>query len=293
MSIQKIMVPFLSEGAGKAAFKAAAIMADRFKAHLDVVHMRQHITTALAGSTYYPIAANYVEDNIDALRAAANQQADQLRNSYEQLCQEHDVGFFDEAEHTDDKGATAAWTDVEAKMPFDLANRARVADLTVFGRSTGDAPAHEYDTIEEVLFQSGRSVLLVDSQRQFLRFPETVFVAWNGGREAARALSAALPILKHAKLVIIITVGDLPWGVEPPEHVSSYLRLHGVHATHLNARLEKGADAEEEFLAHAEKKNADLIVMGAYSRNRWREVILGGFTRHLLKRSSIPLLMTH
>jgi nucleotide-binding universal stress UspA family protein len=123
--------------------------------------------------------------------------------------------------------------------------------------------------------------------------PETVLIAWNGGREASRALSAALPILKQAKLVIVVSVGDLKWGMQCVENVSSYLRLHGVPATQMRARESKDNEPEEELLEIAKKKDANLIVMGAYSRSRWREVILGGFTRYLLKNSQIPLLLAH
>lgn len=293
MAIQKIMVPFLSENAGKPALETAATLGERFKAHLDIIHMRQRLTPALPTNAYYPIAVNYAEQNIEALLAASNQRAEALKTLYESLCRERDIGFFDEAEHTDDKGVTAAWADVDATMPYDLAKRARIADLSILAKSGEKTKAHEFETIEEIVFQSGRAVLLVDGRKPLLELPETIMVAWNGSREAAHAITSALPILKQAKLVIAVSVGDLPWATEPPDHVASYLRLHGVRATHLMARLNKGVDAEEEFMAHAKKKRADLIVMGAYSRSRWREVILGGFTRHFLRHSEIPLLMVH
>ena len=293
MTIQKIMVPFLNEQSGEPAFEAAAALAERFKAHLDVIHMRQRITPALPGNAYYPIAVNYMKDNIEAIRNELDQEAANQMKIYERLCQKWDIGFFDEAEHTDDKGPTAAWCDVDATMPYDLANRARIADLSVLAKTGKDAPVYEFEVIEEIIFQSGRAVLLIDGDRPLREFPETILIAWNGGKEAARAITAAMPILKQAKLVIVTSVGELPWASEPPEHVASYLKLHGVHATHLNARLNKGVDPEEEFMAHAKKKGADMIVMGAYSHNRWREVILGGFTRYLLKNSRIPLFMAH
>ncbi|MBT8471813.1 MAG: universal stress protein [Marinicaulis sp.] len=293
MAIQKIMVPFLDEGSGTAAFETGVVLAERFKAHLDVVHMRQRISPALTGNGYYPIAVTYIEDNIDTLTAAANNRAEDLKKLYERLCRQRDVGLYDEEEHTDDKGVTAAWADVDATLPYDLSSRARVSDLTILARAGDDAPAYEFELVEEIIFQSGRPVLLADTRQPIADFPDTVVVAWNGGREAARAITAAMPILKQAKLVIVMSVGNLPWASEPPDHVASYLKLHGVRATALQARLNKGVDPEEEFMALVKKKRADLIVMGAYSHSRWREVILGGFTRHLLRKSKIPILMAH
>lgn len=291
MTIQKIMVPFLDEAAGRTALETATVLADRFKAHLDVIHMRQRITPASTGNVYYPIAFTYIEDNIETLTDAANNRAEELRKLYERVCHQRHIGLYDEEEHTEDKGATAAWADVEATLPCDLSLRARVADLAVVAKSGGDAPPYEIEVIEEIIFQSGRPVLVADGRRPLNEIPETVMIAWNGSREAARAIASAMPILNQAKRVIVISVGDLPFGSEPPGHVASYLKLHGVPATALNARLNKGVDPEEEFMTHAKKERADLIVMGAYSRSRWREVILGGFTRYLLKNAEIPILM--
>lgn len=293
MAMRKIMVPFLNENTATAAFGAGAVFAHRFKAHLDVIHLRQRLPPVLPGNAYYPIAATHVEENYEALTAAADKQAKQLKALYESLCSECDISFVSEAEHTDDKGATAAWADLDANISYDLANRACVSDMALLAKSGEGVHRNEFETIEEIIFQSGRAVMLVDSGNPVERFPETVMIAWNGGREAARALTSALPILQQSKLVIVGSAGDVPAALASPEHVASYLRLHGVHATHINIELSKSVDPEEEFLMQAKINNADLIVMGAYSHNRWREVILGGFTRHMLRHSSIPLLMAH
>lgn len=293
MKFQKIMVPFLNEKTGKAAFETSVLLADRFKAHIDVIHMRQRITPNLPGNVYYPIAVNYIEDNIDTLRAVADDRAEAQLKLFERLAKLHAVGLVGEAEHREHQGATAAWTDTDATLPYGLSSRARVADLTIIAKSNRNAPAYEKDLTEELLFQSGRPVLLIDSEKPPTEFPETILIAWNGGKEAASAIASSLPLLYEAKLVIVMSVGELPWGSESAENVASYLRLHGVHATPMAARVNKGVDPEEEFVARAKKRKADLIVMGAYSHSRWREIILGGFTRHLLTSADIPLFLSH
>ena len=297
MTIQKIMVPFLKKDSGLPALTAAAVLADRFKAHMDVVFMRPPITPAQLAEGYsggyYPIAVNYVQSTIQTLNERANQQAEDLKKLYEAFCEKHEISFYDQTEHTEDKGATAAWSDVDPRTSSDFSKRGRIADLSVLAKPGDDAPKDEIELIEEVMFQSGRPVLIAPANRKGFSFPDTVFVAWDGGREAARAISAAMPILKEARLVIVASVGKLSFGSEPANHVASHLKLHGVHATSLAARLERGEEAETVFLRHAEKRNADLIVMGAYSHSRWREVIWGGFTRYLLKESDVPLFMAH
>ncbi|MEM9494706.1 MAG: universal stress protein [Pseudomonadota bacterium] len=293
MTFQKIMVPYLSADAGAAAFGAARHLAGRFKAHMDVVNMRQHITPALPGNVYYPIAVLSVQDNYDALKQAADENAEKLRATYENLCEKHSIAFCHETEHTPDKGATAAWDDVDGAMPYELSARARVADLTVVAKAPDMSLAMHSDLTEELIFQSGRPVMMVDAEAPMTAFPETIAIAWNGGREAARAVVAAMPVLVAATAVIVVTVGDTPAGVEPPEHLVSFLRLHGVHASHLSAHAEKGEDQEEAFMRCAASRSTDMIVMGAYSHNRWRQIVLGGFSRHMLRNSKIPLFMAH
>ena len=104
-------------------------------------------------------------------------------------------------------------------------------------------------------------------------------------------MHAALPVLKASELVVVATAGDTDWAAEAPLGAAAYLRLHGVNAAHLHLRPGDGEGPEDALLAEAMKKHADLIVMGAYSHQRWRQMVLGGFTRHLLKGSTIPLLM--
>ena len=88
-------------------------------------------------------------------------------------------------------------------------------------------------------------------------------------------------------------MGDLDLGCEPAERVAVHLKLHGVHAQAAQIALNKGDDAEEKFLSHAAQQGAELIVMGAYAHSRLQEMIWGGFTRHLLRESPIPLFMAH
>lgn len=293
MTIKKLMVPFFEEETAKSAFGAAAIIAREYKAHLDVVHMRQRLRPASPGNVYYPIAVTYVEENFEILQEAADQNAAKLNKQFEKLCGEWSITTLENPEHTDDKGVTASWTDIEKFLPFDLAMRARVADLTVLARPSHLTPHYTMDLLEEAIFQSGRSVLIVGQQHTIMEFPKTVMVAWDGGREAARAVREALPLLQSAETVIVAAIGNMPFGAEGPKSITAYLRLHGVHAICMHSSLDKHEEAEEIFLERARSKGADLVVMGAYSHSRWREMVLGGFTRFMLRDTDIPVLMAH
>lgn len=293
MSIKKLMVPFLESEMSERAFKVAAVFAKEFKAHIDVIHMRQRLMPSLPGNVYYPFAVTYVEDNLDILQESMNQTAVELEKKFVKLCADQSVYLLETLDHTDDKGATATWTDTTKNLPYDLATRARVADITVMARPNDDAPQYTMDLIEEVIFQSGQPVLIVGKNKKIDEFPKTVMVAWDGGREAARAVRESLPILQRAETVIVTAVGEMSWSAEPAERLTAYLKLHGVHAIYMHPTLGKHEEAEEVFLNRAKSKDVDLIVMGAYSHSRWREMVLGGFTRFMLRHSDISLLMAH
>ena len=119
-------------------------------------------------------------------------------------------------------------------------------------------------------------------------------MAWNGSREAARALSDAVPLLARARSVVVFTAG--PAGDEGPIHGAKaavrYLARHGIKAETLHATSadDRVGDA---ILARARKIGASLVVMGAYGRPRFAELVLGGATRAILRSAGVAILMSH
>ena len=293
MTIKKLMVPYFDEETFSAAFSTASIVGRPFNAHLDIVHIRQRITLPLRGNDYYPIAVSNVEEHLEILQAAADQRAAELNTRLRELCSKLSVTMLEGSNRSDDKGVTASWTDIEKDLPLDLSGRARVADITVLTRPGDLSQRYGMNLVEDIIFQSGRSLLIVDQQNRNNVFPDTVMIAWDGGREAARAVHEALPLLRRAKAVIVASIGEMANGVEASECITAYLKLHGVHANCMHASLDRHENAEELFLKHVKSKSADLVVMGAYSRGRWREMVLGGFTRFMLRNTDISVLMAH
>lgn len=184
---------------------------------------------------------------------------------------------------------------VEAEARSILALRARTADLVVLPRpgddDTGLLGGHE---VEAALLLVGRPVLLVPEAGLPAAFPGRVLVAWNGSREAARALTDALPLLGRAKSVVVFSSG--PAGDEGPLHsakaAAGYLARHGIAAetVHATATDERVGGA---ILARARKMSADLVVMGAYGRPRLAELVMGGATRAMLRDADIAVMMSH
>lgn len=290
MPIKKILVPVQSAGNAETGLRAAIGLARRHKAHIEALHVRQRPNIPAAG--YYPVGIVFVDEHIAELSAALEAEAKKLREIFDRVMSTEKIPLVAPASHRDDAGATASWRDHQGILPFDISAAARVCDIVVFGRGDTDGGFEEMSLIEEAIFQSGGPVL-VAPPGSVERTPRRIAIAWNGGREAARALGAGLPLFAQADAVAVITVGGAEGGVEGPERAAELLRLHGVKAEAIRRQAGEGRINEDEFFAALRDWRADLVVMGAYSHSRWRELVLGGFTRRMLRQSEWPLLLAH
>jgi nucleotide-binding universal stress UspA family protein len=117
-----------------------------------------------------------------------------------------------------------------------------------------------------------------------------IVVAWNGRREAARALFDALPLLQRADKVSVVRVGVCDETAMAA--VCAALGHHGVHCDAQVVQSQNG-EAASAILDHCKAVNADLLVMGCYGHSRLREFVLGGATRYVLRNMSVPVLMSH
>ena len=175
---------------------------------------------------------------------------------------------------------------------------ARYADLVVVGQADPDhvdearMPA---SFAEDLVLSAGRPVLVVPYAGRFSAVGSRVLVAWNAGREAARAVTDALPLLQRAKSVEVVAFeprrSGADHGAEPGADIALYLARHGVKVS--AARQQADIDVGSQILSRAADTDADLIVMGAYGHSRAREVVLGGATRSLLEAMTVPVLMAH
>lgn len=290
MAIVNILAPMLFSGSGVEALNPALVAAKRLNAHVLGLHIRPS-PMLQTPYIYPPFVVSYVTETSEAFNQRCNDRAQELRSKFEEICNSLDVPVVLPSEHAQDRGASASWRDEKGELPFDYAAAARVADLTVMAALDDDAAAGERALSEEIVFQSGGPVLFATGEN-FRQFPESAIVAWNGGLEAARAMRSAIPFLKLLRQVTVLTIDDVVSGGVAPERAADFLQMHGVRAVH--DQVSRGSKrAEDVLVAAAADKQAELIVMGAYSHTRWREAVLGGFTRQLLRQSEIPILMAH
>lgn len=189
------------------------------------------------------------------------------------------------------------WNDVRDDPTECFVRRALYADLTIIGQqdeSAGGDPTRPADLIPSVIVGSGRPTLIIPADCPQPHAPGSrILVGWKPTREAARAVSAALPWLQRAKEVHVVNWD--PGNAAPPSGLSSlthYLRQHGVEPVK-HYRYGDFPDLGADLSGLACSLDADLVVMGCYGHARIREWILGGTSRTMLADSRIPLLMVH
>jgi nucleotide-binding universal stress UspA family protein len=169
--------------------------------------------------------------------------------------------------------------------------RARLADLVIAPALGADADWR--GLIEALVLQSGAPCLLTPANVRPCAFSHIV-LAWNGSREAKRAMDDALPFLKAASDVVVVTIDDDETRrveASESEALVRHLARHGVGAEALRRPASKGAG--EVLMDACEAAGADLLVMGAYGRSRAAEFILGGATRTILSHARTPTLLSH
>jgi len=224
--------------------------------------------------------------------------ADVLERQFENIVEagkQAEMGFYKAAEVA---GVTTAWKCPEGDPVELLATHARYADLLVVSQRNPDGAFSSPmdDVAEQLILTTGRPVLVVPYNYQGNAIGSRVMVGWDAGQRAARAMQDAIPILQKADEVSVMAVNPKSNGKDggnmPEVGAAAHLSRHGVTAT-ADHVVATELSVEDQLLARSADMSADLLVTGAYGHARWKELILGGVTRHLLDVMPIPVLMSH
>ena len=179
-----------------------------------------------------------------------------------------------------------------------IVRHAFCADLVVVPQADPDAEdfRQQEEINERVLMETGRPALFVPYVGRYKSIGEHPIVAWTATRESARAAYDALPFLKDAETVTIMTVNPADNGHETTASTASQfavtLARHGVRAKATNT-VSGDVSVSNELLSRASDHGADLIVMGGYGHSRFRETVFGGVTHDILHHMTVPVLMSH
>ena len=279
MSYKSLLVHLDTSQAAERRLEFAFRLAQRFDARLNALLT---LTRPETGSFYVMAgAAQFVAEH--------ERVSQEQRESLEQL-------FKATAART---GVTGDWR-VSTEYPNDVApDAARFVDLVIAGQFDANDPesfvANQF--LEHLLLEAGRPVLVVPYTGSFASIGSHVMFAWDQSREAARAAADATPFFKAAKKTTIVTLGAQ--GGEPPESrlpgadIAAVIARHGANVAIDELPPVRAATVGDALLSRASDLGADLLVMGCYGHARWRELVLGGASRTVLKSMTIPVLMSH
>ena len=276
MSYRTILVHVDGSSNAAARIALAAGLAD--DAHLVGLAMAGVPRYMLAGGPF-GTSGSFIADYL----AQAQQKADAALAQFDQIAERAGVQSRERRRSEDD--------DYNG-----LCLQARYADLVVLGQNAGQEGSKLLQDLPEyVILNCGRPVLLAPEQSP-ASIGKRALIAWNGSVQAAKAVSAALPLLRRSGKAVVAVfdpkVGSSSGhGEEPGADIALYLARHGVE---VEVQVRPHApDTGHALLSLASDLDADLLVMGAYGHSRFREVMLGGATRTVLATARLPVLMMH
>ncbi|MGI9522400.1 MAG: universal stress protein [Hyphomicrobiaceae bacterium] len=184
-----------------------------------------------------------------------------------------------------------SWSESGPIDDIGLGTLARVYDLTVVGRPEPHEGGPRMTTLESVLFDGGRPVLIA-SPKAPKDLGRNIVISWNRSIEAARTVAFALPLLKHAKSVSVLTIEEAVAPGPDGSALVENLAHHEIAANDLTLSA-KGRKPGAAILEEAANLGADLLVKGAYTQSRLRQMIFGGATSHILAHAELPVFMAN
>lgn len=286
MSIKVILVP-VSGATSRSPLELAVATGRKFGAHLDLLHVRPdprnmipYVGEGMSGAL--------IEEVMTAAEREAGDRAVTARALFERYVTREGIRLDGVP---GESGVSASWREDAGREDEAVAVNGRFADLIVVSRPLREAEVPTATLFEAALFEAGQP-LLVAPPEPVAGFGRRIMIGWNGSMEAARAVTAGLPFLKRAETVWVVSVAGWGEGPRGVEAVARRLAWHGVQAEAAVAKEVSGT-VGEQVLAEATRREADMIVMGAYTQSRLRQMILGGVTRHVLSAATVPLLMAH
>lgn len=286
MSIRLIMC-CLTGGDGDAATIAASLkLARRFDAHLRAVHVTGDLLDYLP-YVDESMPQRQIAREFEAMTARRDTAGVRALETFQNACAEAGVALKDSPDGGG--GASASWRELTGRSDHVLGEFARTHDLVVMSSMDRHDVSNGRDVVESALFGAGRPILVV---------PETlpddlgkrVFIAWNRSTQSARAVAGGMALIEAAEQVTVAYVDTGAKAGPGPEDLIDSLAWHGITAE-LRRIAAEGAPVHELLLSHA--ADSDLMIMGAYSHSRLREMVIGGVTRNVLSHPIVATLMVH
>jgi nucleotide-binding universal stress UspA family protein len=287
MSSIKSLIAVVDDSTGRAPLETALVLGREFASHVTALHVKADAANAvpLLGEG---MSGAMIEEMMTVAEKEAAEKALRARALYDEVIaagQVPQVGM-PPAPST----LSASYLEETGSEEEIVARRGRLCDLLVVMRPEGETDLPAATTLNAALFETGRSVLMTD--KPLTAMPKRIAIAWNGSAEAARALAAALPFLTCEDVAVCLLVGEEEGRAAYGRSAMEYLAWHGVDSE-MRQFAAHGSHTGEKLLAELAAFKADLLVMGAYTHSRLRQLIMGGVTRHVVASCPVPVLFAH
>ncbi len=279
--MKTILVPTEHSAAMLSALDTALLLAQKFDACIEGFPLRPAVADLVAMDPDSGLTMVAVKEN-DA------EMVRQAEDTFRAFMIEHKI-----AERTGQGPASLSWSWLkEAPSGHDfVGSYGRVFDVIVLARPGDEWQSPSMVTLESALFESGRPVLIAPPASP-VSLGNHVLIAWNNSTEQARTTAFAMPLLRKAARITICTVEGATVAGPNADQMARTLAINGIAVEPVVLKAGKGG-AGAAILAKAEELGCDLIIKGAYTQSRLRQMIFGGTTRHILANAKLPVLMAH
>ncbi|WAJ27207.1 universal stress protein [Antarcticirhabdus aurantiaca] len=277
-AMKNLLVPCNPDGAMRPSLEAARLVAGLFGGHVEGVAIAPEVPDVLAAEFTVAVPTLDPEARRDLVQAA--------RSGFTRFMAEAGLHA---GEAAGEEGAFG-WSNDQLVTDLQLGSFGRLFDLIVLGRPSASGDPVRTATVETALFNSGRPILLAPPSVP-RSIGGTIVIAWNGSTETARTVALGMPFLQRAERVLVLSVEG--WAVEGPSgaRLAASLQRNGIEAEAVTRPMNRSPG--EAVLDHAHAFGADLVLKGAYTQSRLRQMIFGGATRHIIHQTNLPVLIAH
>jgi nucleotide-binding universal stress UspA family protein len=281
----KNLLAVIGDGSAGTVLEAALMAARRFNSHIVGLHsLTTEYAVVFGGEMGFSISSEVDR----TLEREGHERRDQARQLFRDFMAKHDVPIGPlQQGHV---GLSASWREEDGRQNAVVGMAGRVYDLILVEQPEKLASIAEA-TLEDALFESGRPVMMVPKAFG-PNLGETIAIAWNGSTETALTVAVSMPFLKQARKVVVVSVGPqhMPEPGPTGEELARSLEGHGFDVS-LRTAFGRQRAMGESFLKEAMAAGADLLLKGAYTQSRIRQMIFGGATRHIIMDAKIPVIM--
>ena len=282
--MKTILVPFQDDEVAQVALQTAYRIAEHYQSHIEGLFVLPQ-PQIIAGEGI-ALPGVYLTQMAEDGRKLA----EVAKSRFDAYLREAGISTADIGQATD--SVSAGWREIEGLESQIIGDHGRLFDLIVLGRTTKYYAGDWNIVCEAALFESGRPVLIAGNEP-----PESVarrvVIVWNGSTETARTVALGMPLLERAESVVVVTPVNATVPGPSGEELATHLRRRGLNASAEDLDAPTAEASGAAIVEYAVDHGADLLVKGAYTHTRLRQLIFGGMTRHILSHAPMPVLMAH